>query len=84
MYLKHWKKKLAINGKQKNKTIEKKRKDHPKIIHVVVKQGSIASGQQMTRQQDGTKTQKLYKVQAWKKLMKVAGWVVEKSHSTIE
>jgi hypothetical protein len=60
------KEELTIDGnrKKKIKTIGKKMKDHPSIIHVPVKEGDIISSQQMTRQQNDTKTQKLYKVQA--------------------
>jgi hypothetical protein len=38
----------------------------------------------LTRQQTRIKTQKLYKVQARKRLRKATRWVVNKSHNTIE
>jgi hypothetical protein len=36
--------------------------DHPKIILATIKEGSNASSQQLTKQQIGIETQKLYKV----------------------
>ncbi len=38
----------------------------------------------MTRQQIGFETQKPYKLQVRKKLRKVVGWVVNKSHNIVE
>jgi len=58
--------------------------DLPKIIFAIVKERGNASSQQLTRQQIGIQTQKLYKVQARKGLRKAVGWVVNKSHNTIE
>jgi hypothetical protein len=40
--------------------------DHLKIILAIVKERGYASSQQLTRQQIGIQTQKLYKVQAQK------------------
>jgi hypothetical protein len=36
--------------------------DHPEIVLAVVKEGGNANSQQLTRQQIGTETQKIYKV----------------------
>jgi hypothetical protein len=43
---------------------KKRRKDHPKLLPIVIKVGGSANSQRMTRQQIGFETHKLYKVQA--------------------
>ncbi len=54
------------------------------LIHATIKEGGTISSQQMTRQQNGTKPQKPYKMQAWKISKKVAWWVVDKFHNIFE
>jgi hypothetical protein len=48
--------------------------DHPKIVLATIKEGGNASSRQLTRQQIGIQTQKLYKVQAQKILRQLGGW----------
>ncbi len=48
--------------------------DHPKIVLATIKEGGNASSRQLTRQQIGIQTQKLYKVQA-QKILRKANWV---------
>ncbi len=54
------------------------------LIHANIKEGGITSSQQMTRQKNGTKAQKPYKMQVSKISKKVAWWVVDKFHSKLE
>ncbi len=80
------KEELVIDGKPKKQSKPSNFfiKNHLKLLLVVVKEGGNANSQQMTRQKIGFETQKPHKVQVWKRLKKVARWVVDRSHSTIE
>jgi hypothetical protein len=53
---------LLMESKRHGQNHWKKKKDHPKILLDVVKEGSSANSQQMIRKQIRTETQKPYKM----------------------